>query len=94
MDVVADFVTGLDRINLSAFALPNHTVTNASVGSFQGNSNAGGFFLSSSIVVQHVGDQARLFADLNADGNFNTGTDLVVHLSGINASLTASDFVF
>jgi Ca2+-binding RTX toxin-like protein len=94
MDVVADFASGSDRVNLHAFGLANHNIANTTVGSFQGNSNATGFFSSNAVIVQHVGDQARIYADLNANGNFDTGADLVVHLSGINTSMTAGDFVF
>ena len=95
MDHITDFTQAQgDQINLHAFLLSNHNVTNASVGAFQGNSTAPGFFGTNSVVVQHFGGAEQVYVDVNHNGAFDPASDLVIHLDSITSTLAGTDFIF
>ena len=63
MDIITDFASGIDLLDLHAFGLSNHSVVNLNVGTFQGNSTANNFFVNgptTSVVVQHAGGRTNL----------------------------------
>ena len=97
MDHITDFTQAQgDQINLHAFGLTNHNVTNATVVAFQGNTIVPGFFGLNSVVVQHntLTGAEQVYVDVNHNGAFDPASDLVIHLDSITANLTGTDFIF
>jgi hypothetical protein len=96
-DTINGFVQGTDKIDFRALFLTANTgVANTNPGSFT-SGNTTGLFSSqvagTGIVVQHAGGAEQVYVDVNHDGNFNTGSDMMIHLNGITAPLANTDFI-
>jgi hypothetical protein len=97
-DTINGFVQGTDKIDFSALSLTltSTGVANTNPGSFT-SGNTTSLFSSqgtgTGIVVQHAGGAEQVYVDVNHDGNFNTNSDMMIHLNGIAAYLTNIDFV-
>src|SRR5262249_15620450 len=92
-DIINGFVHGTDQIDFSALSLTNSVANTSRVWFPSGNTR--GLFSSkgTGIVVQHAGGAEQFYVDVNHDGNFNTNNDMMIHLNGITANLTNTDFI-
>ena len=61
MDIITDFASGIDLLDLHAFGLSNHSVVNLNVGTFQGNSTANNFFVNGPTTDRWSGDATGVF---------------------------------
>jgi hypothetical protein len=93
-DTINGFVHGTDKIDFLALSLATG-VANTNPGSFT-SVNTTGLFSShgtgTGIVVQQVGGAEQVYVDVNHDGNFNTNSDMMIHLNGIT-NLANTDFI-
>ncbi len=96
MDVVSNFVSGTDKIDVTSFALTAQQLGIASKGAVASTdalaamANATGFFVDAATVQRGVaqvqlGADTYLFVDANKNGTFDAATDLAVRLVGTGA---------
>ena len=80
-DIIADFHAG-DELDIHALVNAVTGVTNlGNVGTFA-TADAAGLFAGNAVAVAFNGTDTRVYVDVNHDGNFNVGHDLVVQVSG------------
>jgi S-layer protein len=103
MDVVTGFVSGTDKLDLTAFTLTTAQQQLVDKGTFATTdamstaAGTAGFYTDSGLTVRgiaqaHIGGDTYLFVDVNKDGAFSATTDLVVKLTG-TAALTSTDII-
>lgn len=100
-DTIRDFKPGTDDIDLAwfAFASPaTEAIIETNPGAFTAADTADFFDdagADRAVVVEYNGGDARVFVDLDGNGDFSTAGDLVIVLENVAAnSLALGDFVF
>ena len=97
-DSITDFNATNDKIDISAFSLAGGTsavlegVPNLVIGQFANGIT--GIFSSNSTVFFEAEDSTFVLFDINSDGNFSPGDDMVVELVGTSLGLTEDNFIF
>lgn len=103
MDVVTGFISGTDKLDLTAFTLSTAQQQLVDKGAFATTdlmaaaAATNGFYTDSGNTVRgiaqaHIGGDTYLFVDVNKDGAFSATTDLVVKLTG-TAVLVSTDII-
>jgi hypothetical protein len=104
MDVVNNFISGKDTIDLTSFGLSNTQAViadkgvAASLGAMVTLASTAGFFTDAATVQRGVAEvhivtgavtDTYLFVDVNHNNTFDAATDLVVKFAGIGAVASA-----
>jgi S-layer protein len=103
MDVVTGFVSGTDKLDLTAFTLSTAAQqlvdkgTYATTDAMTAAAATAGFYTDSGLTVRgiaqaHVGADQYIFVDVNKDGLFSASTDLVVKLAAVGA-IVSTDII-
>lgn len=100
-DVLLQFQTSQDKIDLSAFSFLGEetAVLTKNLNSFSFDLNSGtGFFGTAGVATEYakVGKavQARVYVDVNKDGNLGAG-DMLIQVTGVaKGSITTGNFIF
>lgn len=100
-DVISGFQAGVDEIFLGSLLLPSasQSVVTKSTSGFSTNLNNGaGYFGTAAVAVEYAGAgasvAARVYVDVNRDGNLGGG-DLLIQLTGVGSgSITNSSVGF